>query len=397
MIASIFSVIEKDNTKRFIKGCKGHTYTIHLNEHLGSGGFGQVFKGVDRFNKIVAVKRIDKSDVDKNAKQSTIVSRTMSFGVGNAEVDALIMFNGHPNIVQIIDYSYEDETIYIVLEFCKEGSLDDLLKQKKLTKEKVLRYLLEIAQGLKVIHDKSCMHRDLKPGNILIQDGHCKIADLGLMSRNKISKTHGGTHEYMAPEMFEKNQPYGKEVDIYALGTLFYEMLCAVDFNSWSEEIKSLNLRMINDDPQKRPSVDDIIKFLSTKDKDQKLLFKDKLRDAEREAERWESEKEAKRKLEAEREAEKRKAEEEAQKRLIAEREAERRKVERETESRLASERMLLSSGTFGGTSSTMKCFSCKGWGHYANQCPVTGGYFDPNVTCFRCRRIGHYSNQCRN
>lgn len=88
------------------------------------------------------------------------------------------------------------------------------------------KYFIQIARGLEALHNMKIIHRDIKPGNILVTNtGHVKIADLGIakFARNNMAKTQIGTPVYMAPEVWCK-KPYSFSSDTWSLGCVLYEM-----------------------------------------------------------------------------------------------------------------------------------------------------------------------------
>ena len=123
--------------------------------------------------------------------------------------------------------------IYLVTEFAQFGDLDSLISKRKETKKKFLeediwRCLIQIIQGLHVIHEAGVIHRDLKSANILIcAPDLVKIGDLGISTVVKtkgLATTQLGTPYYIAPEIWKK-MPYDEKCDIWSLGVLAYEMM----------------------------------------------------------------------------------------------------------------------------------------------------------------------------
>jgi serine/threonine protein kinase len=142
----------------------------------------------------------------------------------------------HKNIVKQDLAIDTTDFILIVLEYCDQGNLltyQARLPGKVFPLEHALRVLVEVLKGLRCIHERNFIHRDIKSENILLKKGEggeviYKIADFGFARSigGVGAKTHCGTEKYMAPEIIS-NSYYGISVDIWALGVLFYFMLFA--------------------------------------------------------------------------------------------------------------------------------------------------------------------------
>eukprot|EP00604_Paraphysomonas_vestita_P002370 CAMPEP_0174819304 /NCGR_PEP_ID=MMETSP1107-20130205/2449_1 /TAXON_ID=36770 /ORGANISM="Paraphysomonas vestita, Strain GFlagA" /LENGTH=319 /DNA_ID=CAMNT_0016032535 /DNA_START=301 /DNA_END=1260 /DNA_ORIENTATION=+ len=137
----------------------------------------------------------------------------------------------HPNIVKFVDSFEEEKFFYVVLEFLPGGELFDRLVQKTFYNEKEARDTVRIiCEGIKYCHDRGIVHRDLKPENLLMEsiddDAKVKIADFGFAT-NVVGSSLTvacGTPGYVAPELVS-NKPYGKPVDMWAIGVITYCLL----------------------------------------------------------------------------------------------------------------------------------------------------------------------------
>uniref|UniRef100_A0ACD5XA90 Uncharacterized protein n=1 Tax=Avena sativa TaxID=4498 RepID=A0ACD5XA90_AVESA len=203
------------------------------NQKLGSGGYGEVYKGVDKNGKEIAVKRLFSmpgiDDVQfKNELNSLMKVR-------------------HQNIVRLVGYCYNVRYTHVdhvgefilakvidrvlCLEYMPGGSLDKYLNEESCGHDWSTRYRIikGICQGLSYLHSKSIVHRDLKPGNVLLDKKmNPKIADFGLSrpggSRTHITKQIIGTDLYMAPEYLSGRQISSKS-DIFSLGVMIIQII----------------------------------------------------------------------------------------------------------------------------------------------------------------------------
>jgi len=116
----------------------------------------------------------------------------------------------------------------IIMDYCEQGNLADIIGHGKLRKhgEIAQRLMLEITTGLKYIHDCNIVHRDLKPENIMLKEHHPQISDYGLSKLvTNANMTMGvGTPFYFAPELLRSDH-YDQSVDIWSLGIIFLELL----------------------------------------------------------------------------------------------------------------------------------------------------------------------------
>ena len=186
-------------------------YTIKRG--IGVGGFGEVYFAVSDTGKEVALKHIQRNrDVELRG-----VSQCLNLK--------------HPNLVLLFNIRYDEhESGWVVMEYVAGESLKDVIEShpQGMPDELVRSWLSGIAAGTAYLHDHGIVHRDLKPGNIFLDEGLVKIGDYGLSKFISVSRRSGqtesvGTFHYMAPEIGKGS--YGKEIDVYALGVVLYEML----------------------------------------------------------------------------------------------------------------------------------------------------------------------------
>ncbi|XP_077308326.1 serine/threonine-protein kinase Nek4 isoform X2 [Lithobates pipiens] len=196
----------------------------------------------------------------------------------------------HPNIVAYKEsWEGEDGLLYIVMGYCEGGDLYRKLKDQKgklLQESQVVEWFVQIAMALQYLHDLHIMHRDLKTQNIfLTKSSIIKVGDLGiarvLESQYDMASTLIGTPYYMSPELFS-NKPYNYKSDVWALGCCVYEMATlkhafnAKDMNSlvyriiegklppmprvYSSDLGDLIGTMLSRQPEKRPTVKQILR-----------------------------------------------------------------------------------------------------------------------------------------
>lgn len=136
----------------------------------------------------------------------------------------------HPHILQLFDYGVEDDILYLIIPYISGGSLEEVMRDGKLDQNFVEKVLREISGALDFAHRQGVVHRDLKPGNILLDaDGNALLADFGIAkitgdSGNLTGTGVVGTPAYMSPEQCQGLQIDSRS-DIYALGVVIYEML----------------------------------------------------------------------------------------------------------------------------------------------------------------------------
>ncbi|EPS60370.1 hypothetical protein M569_14433, partial [Genlisea aurea] len=142
------------------------------------------------------------------------------------EISLLSQFE-HENIVQYYGTKKNESHLYIFIELVTKGSLLSLYQKYTLRDSQVCAYTRQILYGLKYLHDRNVVHRDIKCANILVHaNGSVKLADFGLAKATKLNdvKSCKGTAYWMAPEVV-RSQGYGLAADIWSLGCTVLEML----------------------------------------------------------------------------------------------------------------------------------------------------------------------------
>lgn len=183
-----------------------------LVRKLGEGGFGNVYLAQDTLlsERYVALKCLK---IDENDRESYLI-REMDFLATLAD----------PHVVGFFHHFKNNNTIFLVMEYCSGGSLRQFLQAKgKVKPEKATGWVINLCDTLQQVHDHGIVHHDLKPENLLFSlDGTLKIADFG------VANTRGGTHSYMCPELFLPAENVSRtdgRVDIYALGVTLLELV----------------------------------------------------------------------------------------------------------------------------------------------------------------------------
>ncbi|MCB9463889.1 MAG: protein kinase [Candidatus Eisenbacteria bacterium] len=196
---------------------------FELMDRIGSGGMSTIFLGVQTaLDRKVAIKLLHPA----LAHDEQFIAR---FEREAKSASSL----GHPNVVTIIDFGSENGAYYIVMELVDGADLRSIFQRcDRIPPEITLAILEEVCHGLEAAHEKGIVHRDIKPGNILLSsDGRVKIADFGLARQvndfdrlSNITMTGAivGTPAYMSPEQLA-GAPVDHRTDIYSLGVMAYE------------------------------------------------------------------------------------------------------------------------------------------------------------------------------
>jgi eukaryotic-like serine/threonine-protein kinase len=186
-------------------------YTIKRG--VGQGGFGEIYYAQSDAGKDVALKLVRRNlEVELRGIRQCLNLK-------------------HPHLLDLYDIRQDDRgDTWVVMEYIADQSLEDVMAARPggMTPEEALGWIHGIGAGVAYLHDRGIVHRDLKPGNIFCDEGVVKVGDYGLSKFISCSRRSGhtesiGTVHYMAPEV--ANGRYGKEIDVYAMGVILYELL----------------------------------------------------------------------------------------------------------------------------------------------------------------------------
>ncbi len=195
-------------------------------KEIGQGAMGVVYEAIDpKINRPIAIKTIRFSDEFEEDQIQEIKDRFFR----EAEIAGKL---SHPSIVSIFDAGEDYDLTYLAMEFLEGKDLRDYCKKGSLKPlRKVLYIISEVARALDHAHSKGVIHRDIKPGNImLLRTGKVKVTDFGIAKAISSTATKSGvvlgTPNYMSPEQINGRDIDGRS-DLFSLGVVMFEMLAA--------------------------------------------------------------------------------------------------------------------------------------------------------------------------
>lgn len=249
-----------------------------IGKILGQGNFAKVYHGRNmETNESVAIKVIKKERLKKERLVKQI----------KREVSVMRLVR-HPHIVELKEVMATKTKIFMVVEYVKGGELFAKLTKGKMTEVAARKYFQQLISAVDFCHSRGVTHRDLKPENLLLDDNEdLKVSDFGLSSLPEQRRSDGmlltpcGTPAYVAPEVLKKKGYDGSKADIWSCGVILYALLCGylpfqgenvmriysksfkADYAipDWiSPEAKNLISKLLVVDPEKRYSIDEIMR-----------------------------------------------------------------------------------------------------------------------------------------
>lgn len=269
-----------------------HLGPYEIAEPLGSGGMGEVYRATDtRLGRTVAIKILPSHLSEKPHVRQRF----------EREARAISSLQ-HPNICTLYDIGHQDRTDFLVMEYLEGETLARRLAKGPLPPEQVLKCGIEICEGLEKAHHTGVMHRDLKPGNIMLTKTGAKLLDFGLAKPLEVAPVAGmtslpttskaldaelgdpltaegavvGTFQYMSPEQLEGKEADARS-DIFALGAVLYEMATgkrAFEGKSQASVIAAILERdpppISQLQPMSPPALDDVVRTCLAKNADER-------------------------------------------------------------------------------------------------------------------------------
>src|SRR5919199_5475382 len=242
-------MLDLQGTEGFI----GHTFHgCRVTRFIARGGMGLVFEGVqESLERRVAIKFLYPHLSGQSFQERF-----------EREARVIAQFN-HPNVVRIIDYGSNGSLHYIIMDLIDGASLREHLatfhaRGERFDTEAIIRIVQPVGSALAYAHRLGYVHRDIKPGNILLdQDGRAFLSDFGvvkILGEETMTATGAivGTPEYMAPEQGRGDQQITPLADLYSLAVITYEM--AVGRAPFRAPTPVAVMRMQMTDPPPRPS-----------------------------------------------------------------------------------------------------------------------------------------------
>lgn len=246
-------------------------------QFFGKGGFAKCYELTEMVSKGVFAGKIVSKRLLTSQKEKEKMSQ---------EIQIHKSLN-HKNIVHFHNYFDDANFVYIILELCRKRSMMELHKRRKaLTEPEVRYYMKQILEGVVYLHDRQIIHRDLKLGNLFLNDNLVvKIGDFGLAAKIEYNgqrkKTLCGTPNYIAPEVLTK-QGHSYEVDVWSIGCIMYTLLVGkppFETNSLRETYAKIRRceytlpqsltpcsaqmlnKMLQPEPSKRPTVRQLLEM----------------------------------------------------------------------------------------------------------------------------------------
>lgn len=225
LVAKVEIALKKGRIKTLTD--QGFTYgsliagKYEVDESLGSGGYGTVYLAHDVTEGQQQPVAIKVFHADRSSRQG-FITKFLREAYAHARLS-------HPNIVQLLDFGQSDNLYFLVMEYLQGHTLQEIIKGRgKLPEDMAMTIAYEIAKALDYLHLHKCVHRDLKPRNIMVTaDGEAKLLDFGMARRiqeDTLSSSQfiGGTPQYLSPEYIRSSKNLDSRSDVYGLGMSIY-------------------------------------------------------------------------------------------------------------------------------------------------------------------------------
>ena len=252
---------------------------------LGKGSYGRVYKakrisdGQSYAVKVINLRQLNHREIEDSVNEIRLMASFTS-----------------PYIITFYQAFCDDRRLCIVTEYARLGDLAHLIDRRRrqnnpLQENIIWRFLIQLLEGLKVLHNAGVVHRDIKSANVLLSAPDLiKIGDLGIstvLHSRQLARTQIGTPLYLAPEVWKK-RAYDHKCDMWSLGVLLYEMMtfnfpfigrndkdlshkiCSGYYiipKGYSSDLLSILRRLLQVNPSMRPNVNDILNLKCVKDR----------------------------------------------------------------------------------------------------------------------------------
>ena len=217
-MAAAVKITAQDSQSWAIQG-----YLVSAREILGRGAYGVVYAATKEQEKKIAAKSI-------NGKLHPRIL--------NQDLNKLLQLD-HPNVIKIFDFFRENDTddFWMFMELCKLGDLNKYFEIRDVSQEQKIEIMKQITTGVKYLHENNIIHRDIKPGNILVANDiplSLKLTDFDFSKfleddqETSAMTSNVGTNAYKAPEFYQRQEGkllYRRHVDVYACGLTFLAIL----------------------------------------------------------------------------------------------------------------------------------------------------------------------------
>jgi len=204
--------------------------SYRLHEQLGEGGMGAVYRATHLLTgrqvalKLVSTAHRQDKSTERHQDESTALSHSTQIRLSLAREFQTLASLHHPNIIRVLSYGFDDDHgPYFTMELLHAPKTLLLAAAAQSLQGKVF-LIAQLLRALVYVHQRGILHRDIKPGNVLVVEGVVKLLDFGIALHRTRAVDLAGTLDYMAPELLLEQQPSVRS-DLYSVGVLFYQVL----------------------------------------------------------------------------------------------------------------------------------------------------------------------------